>query len=229
MPIVVNVMYAGRVIEMAEAGELYGTEAPVHRGTSELRAAPGRVAQREAWCDRRASAGPRAPAARVARSTPLRMARRTLQGRIPAVDSWRTSTTPPAGNPNRVHREAAVAQHKLVPNRQRTGTIGETLVEVKDLQVYFPFPPIIFQRKVADVKAVRWRFVRRQARRNAWPRGRVAVRQEHQRARPSFHIIRPTAARFDSRRHRPDADKGREVAVDSAARCKLISRPLCEP
>ena len=39
--------------------------------------------------------------------------------------------------------------------RQRVGTIGETLVDVQDLQVYFPVSAgIIFQRKVADVKAV---------------------------------------------------------------------------
>ena len=39
--------------------------------------------------------------------------------------------------------------------RQRVGTIGETLVEVDDLHVYFPVTAgIIFQRKVADVKAV---------------------------------------------------------------------------
>jgi oligopeptide transport system ATP-binding protein len=39
--------------------------------------------------------------------------------------------------------------------RQRVGTIGETLVDVQDLQVYFPVTSgIIFQRKVADVKAV---------------------------------------------------------------------------
>ena len=39
--------------------------------------------------------------------------------------------------------------------RQRVGTIGETLVDVKDLQVYFPVSAgIIFQRKVADVRAV---------------------------------------------------------------------------
>ena len=39
--------------------------------------------------------------------------------------------------------------------RQRVGTLGETLVEVNDLKVYFPVTAgVIFQRKVADVRAV---------------------------------------------------------------------------
>ncbi len=39
--------------------------------------------------------------------------------------------------------------------RQRTGTLGETLLEVEDLKVFFPVTAgLIFQRKVADVKAV---------------------------------------------------------------------------
>jgi len=39
--------------------------------------------------------------------------------------------------------------------RHRTHGIGETLVDVKDLQVYFPVTAgLVFQRKVADVKAV---------------------------------------------------------------------------
>jgi oligopeptide transport system ATP-binding protein len=39
--------------------------------------------------------------------------------------------------------------------RQRAHGIGETLVDVQDLQVYFPVTAgLIFQRKVADVKAV---------------------------------------------------------------------------
>jgi oligopeptide transport system ATP-binding protein len=39
--------------------------------------------------------------------------------------------------------------------RERTGTIGETLLDVEDLQVFFPVTAgIVFQRKVADVKAV---------------------------------------------------------------------------
>ena len=39
--------------------------------------------------------------------------------------------------------------------RHRVGTIGETLVNVQDLQVFFPVTAgLIFQRKVADVKAV---------------------------------------------------------------------------
>ncbi len=48
-----------------------------------------------------------------------------------------------------------MAQQTSSSIRQRTGTLGEPLVEVKDLQVYFPVSAgIIFQRKVADVKAV---------------------------------------------------------------------------
>ena len=39
--------------------------------------------------------------------------------------------------------------------RQRVGTIGETLVDVQDMQMYFPVSAgLIFQKKVADVKAV---------------------------------------------------------------------------
>ncbi len=39
--------------------------------------------------------------------------------------------------------------------RQRVGTIGDTLLEVENLQVFFPVTAgVIFQRKVADVKAV---------------------------------------------------------------------------
>ena len=39
--------------------------------------------------------------------------------------------------------------------RQRVGTIGDTLLDVEDLQVFFPVTAgVIFQRKVADVKAV---------------------------------------------------------------------------
>jgi oligopeptide transport system ATP-binding protein len=39
--------------------------------------------------------------------------------------------------------------------RERVGTLGETLVKVEGLKVYFPVSAgIIFQRKVADVKAV---------------------------------------------------------------------------
>jgi oligopeptide transport system ATP-binding protein len=48
-----------------------------------------------------------------------------------------------------------LAQQVSSSIRQRAGVLGETLVDVKDLQVYFPVSAgIIFQRKVADVKAV---------------------------------------------------------------------------
>jgi oligopeptide transport system ATP-binding protein len=48
-----------------------------------------------------------------------------------------------------------LAQQTNLNQRQRVGTIGEPLVEVEDLQVYFPVSAgVIFQRKVADVKAV---------------------------------------------------------------------------
>ncbi len=48
-----------------------------------------------------------------------------------------------------------MAQQTSPSIRQKTGTLGEPLVEVKDLQIYFPVSAgIIFQRKVADVKAV---------------------------------------------------------------------------
>ena len=46
-------------------------------------------------------------------------------------------------------------QQASKPGRQRVGTIGETLVDVQDLKVFFPVSAgIIFQRKVADVRAV---------------------------------------------------------------------------
>ncbi|HMS58190.1 MAG TPA: ATP-binding cassette domain-containing protein, partial [Tepidiformaceae bacterium] len=39
--------------------------------------------------------------------------------------------------------------------RQRVGTIGETLVDVQDMQMFFPVSAgLVFQKKVADVKAV---------------------------------------------------------------------------
>ncbi|HEY4669431.1 MAG TPA: dipeptide ABC transporter ATP-binding protein [Tepidiformaceae bacterium] len=48
-----------------------------------------------------------------------------------------------------------MAQQTSTTARRPTGTLGETLVDVKDLQIYFPVSAgIIFQRKVADVKAV---------------------------------------------------------------------------
>jgi len=48
-----------------------------------------------------------------------------------------------------------LAQQTSLNQRQRVGTLGETLVDVQDLQVYFPVSAgVIFQRKVADVKAV---------------------------------------------------------------------------
>ena len=48
-----------------------------------------------------------------------------------------------------------MAQQTSLNQRQRVGTLGETLVDVQDLQVYFPVSAgVIFQRKVADVKAV---------------------------------------------------------------------------
>ncbi|KAA0231520.1 MAG: dipeptide ABC transporter ATP-binding protein [Dehalococcoidia bacterium] len=48
-----------------------------------------------------------------------------------------------------------MAQQASTSVRQKTGKLGEPLVEVKDLQIYFPVSAgIIFQRKVADVKAV---------------------------------------------------------------------------
>jgi oligopeptide/dipeptide ABC transporter ATP-binding protein len=48
-----------------------------------------------------------------------------------------------------------LAQQASSSARGRVGTIGETLLDVEDLQVYFPVTAgVIFQRKVADVKAV---------------------------------------------------------------------------
>jgi len=48
-----------------------------------------------------------------------------------------------------------LAQQTSTSTRQRVGTIGETLVDITDLQVFFPVTAgIIFQRKVADVRAV---------------------------------------------------------------------------
>jgi oligopeptide transport system ATP-binding protein len=48
-----------------------------------------------------------------------------------------------------------LAQQTSSSTRQRVGTLGETLVEVKDMQVFFPVTAgVIFQRKVADVRAV---------------------------------------------------------------------------
>jgi oligopeptide transport system ATP-binding protein len=48
-----------------------------------------------------------------------------------------------------------LAQQTSTTTRKATGTLGETLVDVQDLQIYFPVSAgIIFQRKVADVKAV---------------------------------------------------------------------------
>ncbi len=48
-----------------------------------------------------------------------------------------------------------MAQQTSSAGRQRVGTIGETLVDIQDLQVFFPVSAgVIFQRKVADVKAV---------------------------------------------------------------------------
>jgi oligopeptide transport system ATP-binding protein len=48
-----------------------------------------------------------------------------------------------------------LVQQASPSTRQSAGTAGEGLVEVKDLQVYFPVTAgLIFQRKVADVKAV---------------------------------------------------------------------------
>jgi len=48
-----------------------------------------------------------------------------------------------------------LAQQTSSSARQRTGTVGESLVEVDDLKVYFPVTAgVIFQRKVADVRAV---------------------------------------------------------------------------
>lgn len=48
-----------------------------------------------------------------------------------------------------------MAQQTSSSTRQRVGTLGETLVEVKDMQVFFPVTAgVIFQRKVADVRAV---------------------------------------------------------------------------
>jgi oligopeptide transport system ATP-binding protein len=48
-----------------------------------------------------------------------------------------------------------LAQQISLNQRARVGTLGETLVDVQDLQVYFPVSAgVIFQRKVADVKAV---------------------------------------------------------------------------
>ncbi len=48
-----------------------------------------------------------------------------------------------------------MAQQTSSANRQRTGTLGEVLLNVEDLKVYFPVTAgVIFQRKVADVRAV---------------------------------------------------------------------------
>jgi len=48
-----------------------------------------------------------------------------------------------------------LAQQSSLNQRRRVGTLGEALVDIQDLQVYFPVSAgVIFQRKVADVKAV---------------------------------------------------------------------------
>jgi oligopeptide transport system ATP-binding protein len=48
-----------------------------------------------------------------------------------------------------------MSQQSNSATRQRVGTVGDALLEVKDLKVYFPVSAgVIFQRKVADVKAV---------------------------------------------------------------------------
>jgi len=49
----------------------------------------------------------------------------------------------------------STASSSISAGRQRVGTIGDTLLEVENMQVFFPVTAgVIFQRKVADVKAV---------------------------------------------------------------------------
>src|SRR5690606_31731435 len=61
----------------------------------------------------------------------------------------------PAGNRNAYIGRCQLAQQTSSDARQRTGTAGEALLKVEDLQVYFPVTAgVIFQRKVADVRAV---------------------------------------------------------------------------
>ena len=51
--------------------------------------------------------------------------------------------------------QQSLATGTVSAGRQRSKGIGEVLVDVQDLQVYFPVTAgLIFQRKVADVKAV---------------------------------------------------------------------------
>ncbi|NJD64131.1 MAG: dipeptide ABC transporter ATP-binding protein [Chloroflexi bacterium] len=59
-----------------------------------------------------------------------------------------------AGKRNAFIGRCQLAQQTSSSARQRTGTVGETLVEVEDLKVFFPVTAgVIFQRKGADVRA----------------------------------------------------------------------------
>src|SRR5690348_7417412 len=111
---------------------------------------------RRSWCRSRAcrptsrTCPPAAPSTRAAAGawTAARTSTRHLS-------SWRKNTTPRAGNRNACTGRSQLVQQASSSTRQRVGTLGETLVDVKDLQVYFPVSAgIVFQRKVADVRAV---------------------------------------------------------------------------
>ncbi|MCC6388070.1 MAG: dipeptide ABC transporter ATP-binding protein [Dehalococcoidia bacterium] len=67
-----------------------------------------------------------------------------------------TNTTRRAGNRSGCTGRTQLAQQASSSGtRQRVGTIGETLVDVQDMQMFFPVSAgLIFQKKVADVKAV---------------------------------------------------------------------------
>jgi len=176
---------------------------------------------------RRASTGPRAPAARCARSTPAAHGASNAAGRIPPFGLVADKHYADLLGVRSRSQGCRSWRSKLVPQPPRAGTIGETLVRSEGpCTVYFPVSPASLQTQGRRRESRRWRLVRRQARRNAWPRGRVRVRQEHHgQGHPSTHSPTP---RVDFEGTDLTRIKGRECAFRRKMQNDLPG-PLCEP
>ena len=177
----INVMYAGRIVETGRVDELFeNPQMPYSWGL--LDSLPRIDDERgDTPADHRGHAA----AARSTRPMPAASARAAAYARDicrerrAGADTARprTATSPAAGRPNPTGG-SMTATRPRTPRRQRR---AERPRRGQDLKVYFPIRAGIFQRDDRAVKAVDGITFDDPPRRDARPRRRVGLRQEHHR------------------------------------------------
>ena len=183
----VNVMYAGRIVETGTVDDAVREPADAVRlGPARLAAAHRRRARRPAADDR----GHAAAADQAAEGVPLRAALRLRAGRLPEqrarADAARGTGTMPraAGRPSPAGGSHERRRQRRPPRRAagaRRRTIRPTSSRSTTCRVHFPIRSGIFKTGKGTVKAVDGVDLRGPPRRDARPRRRVRLRQEHDR------------------------------------------------